>query len=109
MKTDNITTTDLSEYGYSELMELELTLKAWRQYGLPKDFNNDEVVPMFNKNSGYVFLTNSDYEVAMLNGDQLESFYSCPECGHEVFLDDMEHGEKDSECKEYLKEIRKVA
>lgn len=104
MKTESITTTDLSDYGFSELKQLKLLLRAMREQGLPDDFNNDEVVPMFNKNSGNVFLTNSDYQVAMLNGDKLESFYNCPECGHEGFKEDMAH-KGNASCKEYLKDI----
>lgn len=102
------TTTDLKDFGYRELKLLELTLEAMRKQGLPKDFNDDEVVPMMNQNSGHVFLTNSDYQVAMLNGDKLESFYSCPECGHEGFKETMgkEHGHGYAdECAEYLKSI----
>lgn len=106
MLDNKITTTDLSDYGYRELMELELLLKAYREQGLPIDFNNDDVVPMFNMNSGNVFLTNSDFQVAMLNGDKLESFYCCPQCGHEGFLDEMDHNEDDKECQEYLKDIK---
>lgn len=110
MKTENkITTTDLSDFGYRELMELELLLKAYRTHGLPEDFNNDEVVPMFNMNSGNVFLTNSDYQAAMLNGDKLETWYNCPQCGHEGFAEDMAHNETDKECQEYLKDIKALA
>ncbi len=98
------TTTDLSKFGHQELMELELLLKASREQGLPEDFDNDEVIPMFNMNSGSVFLTNSNYQVAMMNGDDLESFYTCPECGHEGFKEDMAH-DGDKECRKYLKEI----
>lgn len=106
MKTQEIVTSDLADFGTSELTELSLLIKAMQTQGLPKDFNDDEVVPMFNKNSGFVFLTNSDYQVAMLNGPVLESFYSCPQCGHEGFLEDMEHGEDDKDCKEYLEQIK---
>lgn len=90
------TTTDLSKFGQRELKALEFTLKCWREHGLPADFNNDEVHPMMNMNSGCVFLTNSDYQVAMINGQKLESFYSCPECGEEGFKDDIL--EMDSAC-----------
>jgi hypothetical protein len=109
MKTanDSITTTNLEDFGTRELIELELLLKAMRTQGLPKDFSIDEVIPMMNKNSGNVFLTNSDFQVAMLAAkDKLESFYTCPQCGHEGFMEDMEHGEDDKDCQEYLKEIK---
>ena len=51
---------------------------------------------MFNKMSGNVFLTNSEFQVAMMNGDTLESFYSCLQCGNEGF-----DGEDGHEFKKY--------
>jgi hypothetical protein len=106
MKTENVVTHNLSEFGSRERKMTEELLKAWREQGLPDDFYDDETVVAMNKNSGNVFLTNSDYQVAMMNGDKLESFYSCPQCGHEGFLDEMEH-EGNSDCQEYLNEIKK--
>lgn len=84
-----MTTTNLSNFGYRELAILEELLKAMREQGLPKDFCNDEVHPMMNQSSGNVFLTNSDYQVAMLNGDKLESFYFLSYHGNEGFLDEL--------------------
>ena len=84
-----MTTTNLSDFGYRELAILEKLLKAMREQGLPEDFYNDEVHPMMNKYSGNVFLTNSDYQVAMLNGDTLESFYFLSYHGNEGFLDEL--------------------
>lgn len=81
----NITTTDLADFATREIDLLIDLLQAWRDQRLPDDFSDDEVVPMLNLNSGHVFLTNDDYQVAMLNGDKLESWYSCPNCGHEGF------------------------
>ena len=105
MKTDSIFTTDLSEFGYRERKMAAELLTASVEQGFPADFDDDGVTVAMNKNSGYVFLTNSEYQVAMLNGDKLESWYSCPECGHEGFKEDMEHGEDDRECRRYLKDI----
>ncbi len=84
-----MTTTNLSNFGYRELIMLEELLKAMREQGLPKDFYDDEVHPMMNQSSGNVFLTNSDYQVAMLNGDKLESFYFLSYHGNEGFLDEL--------------------
>ena len=83
----------------------EELLKTWREKGLPDDFDDDEVTIAFNTNSGYVFLTNSDFQAAMMNGDDLELWHNCPYCGHEGFKEDMEHDPKDEECTRYLKEI----
>lgn len=87
MNTQNITTTNLSEFGVRERDILIDLVQAWRDQGLPKDFCDDEVVPMLNTQSGHVFLTNDDYQVAMLNGEILEIWYSCPNCGHEGFFE----------------------
>jgi len=81
----NITTTNIADFGAREINILIDLLTAWRDHGLPDDFSDDEVIPMFNKNSGHVFLTNDSFQVAMLNGDKLESWYSCENCSHEGF------------------------
>lgn len=99
------TTTDLANFGFLELKQLELLLTAFREQGFPADFTPGQVHPEMNQNSGYVFLTNEDYQVAMLNGDKLESFYSCPYCGHEGFKEKMDHG-TDAYCKEYYESIK---
>ncbi len=86
---NEITTTDFSRFGYRERKMAEELLKAWREQGLPEDFNNDEVIIMMNFYSGNVFLTNADYQVAMMNGDDLESFYTDFETGEEGFREDL--------------------
>lgn len=110
-------TTNLAEFGNREKAMAAKLLTAMTDHGLPIDFNDDEVTIMLNPNSGNVFLTNSDYQVAMLNDyGKLESFYSCPECGHEGFLEDMKHENgasgdpvnKSAECKRYYREIKKA-
>lgn len=101
---EDITTSDLSDFGARERKMAEELLKAWREQGLPEDFDADKVTVMMNKNSGNVFLTNSEFQVAMMNGDTLESFYSCPQCGHEGFKDEMEHDGND-DCAQYLEGI----
>jgi hypothetical protein len=105
MKMNEITT-DLTRFGARERMMLEELLTAWNKYGLPEDFNDEEVLAHFNLNSGNVFLANSEYQLCMMNGEKLEIFYYCPQCGHEGFLEDMEHGENDEDCEEYLKSLK---
>lgn len=101
----DVTTTDLSRFGWRERKMAEELLRASREQGFPEDFDDDETTIMFNTHSGNVFFTNADYHVAMMNGDKLESFYSCPICGHEGFAEDMVHGEDSPECQEYLRDI----
>lgn len=99
------TTTDISKFGYRELAMLRDIMNAWLDHGLPHDFNSDQVIPMMNQNSGNVFLTNSDYQVAMMCDNELQSFYSCPECGHEGFFYEMDN-EGNQCCSDYVKECR---
>ena len=100
-----MTTTNFADFGYREREMAEELLKASRVQGFPEDFEQDEITIMMNQNSGNVFFTNSEYQVAMMNDDKLESFYSCPYCGHEGFLDEMNHEPEDKDCTEYLESI----
>ena len=88
MKTQEITTTDLADFGSRERAMLVELLQAWGVQGLPDDFSDDEVRPMMNRISGNVFLTNSDFQTVMLNGDNLEIWHYCHNCGHEGFAED---------------------
>ena len=97
MEQGEITTTDLADFGYREIHEAIELLDMWMKHGLPDDFEEDEVRVMFNTERGWVFLTNSDYQVASIKYGKLESFYTCPECGNEGFEDDFE---KDADCEE---------
>lgn len=72
-----------------ERYEVLQIINAWNNKGLPDDFYEDNVRLAFNKNSGYVFLVNDDYQCAMMNGNNLECFYTSPYDGREGFLDDL--------------------
>ncbi len=85
-----ITTTDLADFGSRERRMLEELLAAWRTQGLPEDFDQDQVQAMMNRNSGHVFLTNAECQCAMMNGDKLEIWHHCSNCGHEGFADDCQ-------------------
>lgn len=100
--SQEITTTDLTKFGYREIRMMIELLEAWMVHGLPEDFEEDEVQVMFNTHSGCVFLTNPEYQAAMMNRDKLEIWYNCPECGNEGFLEDFteEMGETCEGCKE---------
>lgn len=84
-----IVTADLSRFGHRERVMAEELLKAWREQGLPDDFEGDEVTLNLNMYSGYVFLSNAEYQVAMINGKTLESFYTDFETGEEGFFDEL--------------------
>ena len=75
---------------------------------LPDNFSDVGVRVAMNNSSGYVFLVNSDYQCAMMNGDELQIFHSTPYAGYEGFLTDLldEYGPDDlhSDDVEYLRQ-----
>ena len=83
------TTTDMSDFGSVGRDELIRILQAWENNGLPRGFDPEGVVPMMNKNSGYVFLTNAEFQVAMLRDGSLELFHSLPDSVIEGFIMDL--------------------
>ncbi len=97
---DNIVTADLSRFGYKELDEAADLLKVYAKNG--SDFLNDGITLNFNMNSGYVFLTDEDYNVGMLtDSGTIGQWFTCPECGNEGFnLDENEYNfnENDGYC-----------
>lgn len=103
----DICTTDLADFGFRERVILIELLQAWQSQGLPDDFSLDEVRPMMNKHSGNVFLTNEEFQVAMMNGDKLEVWHSSPYEGKEGFFDDLvaEYAEMHPEDQEWLRDI----
>ena len=76
-------TTDISKMDLSEVTDM---LTAFQQGNTTKAFKamwyDEGTIPTLNEESGYCFLTNSDYQVAMMNGS-LSMFISCGECGRE--------------------------
>lgn len=87
-------TENLNDFGSIELEEAKNILEAMIDNGLPSDFSNEGVKLAFNQNSGNVFLTNAEYEVAVYceteRGKYLESFYSSPYQGIEGTFEDLE-------------------
>ena len=104
--TTEIVTSDLSRFGPRERGMAARLLTASTEHGFPSDFDDDGVTVMMNTNSGYVFLTNAGCEVAMMNGDRLESFYNCGYCGHEGFADEFEHEAENRECVRAMRGVR---
>lgn len=102
-KHNEVYTEDLADFGARERkMAAELLAQP-----LPDGFSDDGVKLAMNRNSGYVFLVNSDYQCAMMNGDELQIHHSTPYHGHEGFLTDLldKHSPDDlnSDDVEYLR------
>tara|TARA_Y100001935_G_scaffold240817_1_gene229669 strand:+ start:363 stop:758 length:396 start_codon:yes stop_codon:yes gene_type:complete len=105
-------TEDLADFGFREQEEAKDLFQAWRESGLPIDFENNGVKIAFNMNSGYVFFTNSEYQVAMCetndNGKlELFSFYSSPYEGKEGSFDELleEYEDMHPEDQEWFQQI----
>ena len=104
-------TSNLADFGRRELAELRDILTAWIDNGLPEDFYDEGVTVAFNRNSGFVFLTNEDYQAAILGDDgQLYSWYFTPYYGHEGtyydLIDEVDDWADDvSDDYEYLKDL----
>lgn len=103
--------TNLSKMTYEALDEAVSLLTAYKENGCPKDFWDEEVQIAYNENSGMVFLTNADYQVAVMgDNDELVSWYYCPYSGIEGTLEDLveeyRNGNLDDEDDiEYLQDI----
>ena len=98
------TTTDLSRFGHRELKMLEMLLRAMRKHGLPERFDSTGVHPMFNMNSGEVFITNDNYQSAMEIDGKIEMCHHCTYCGHEGFLPDFEHDPQNQDCVDSMRD-----
>jgi len=111
---NNTTTTNIAEFGSSEILEASEILKAYAkgQYQHPYFYGEPQL--MMNKNSGFVFLVDDGGEgcnVLMLNGDDLEGFYSSPYEGLEGFYSDLleeyKKGNMHSEDVEWFEQLAK--
>ena len=68
----NIVQVNLECFGFRELDIASKLLAAVSEYGYPKDFSDSGISLAFNTNSGYVFLTNDDYQVLLLEDGKLK-------------------------------------
>lgn len=88
-------TEDFADFGSREREMVRELLDAWNKQGLPRGFDDAKVRPAMNSHSAYVFLVNDDFQVAMMNGDKLEQFYTSPYNGEEGFWEELVEGFKD--------------
>jgi len=76
-------TRDLTKFGNRELKIAGQLLQQYAENST--NFLTHGVEVWFNMNSGYVFLSDEEYNVGVLNRNctKIIQFYSCPECGKE--------------------------
>lgn len=99
-------TQNLADFGIRERDEAALLLTTLNS---PSDdtehFGSNGVVVEFNPMSGNVFLVDEDYNVAMMRGNQLEDFHTCPNCGGEGLQSEFREECTDDCCQEYANEL----
>jgi len=95
--SSKIVTSDLSEFGYIEYEEASKLLKTYCEGDVLTHGLYDGVKLFFNKNSGNVFLSDEDFNTAMMNGDTLEKWFNCGNCGFEGFKEDFNTYEDDGD------------
>jgi len=102
-------TENLADFGYRELDEAGKLLSGIKN-GLPDDFYDQGIKVGFNMNSGYVFLTNDDYQVAMYDdeSEKLYSFYTTPYEGREGSYEELlqEYDDMHPEDQEFINDIK---
>lgn len=99
-------TQNLADFGQVEREEAGLLLRTLGSVNdNTKLFGNSGVVVEFNPMSGNVFLVDEDYNVAMMNGHQLEDFHTCPNCGGEGVASEFREDNTDECCQEYADEL----
>ena len=103
---NDLVTADLSKFGSRELSEAGDLLKIYAEGGV--DFLDDGITINFNPNSGYVFLSDEDYNVGMLEEGKIKQWFNCGECGEEGFKEHFqEEGlDKCEGCKEIKGDLK---
>lgn len=95
----NVIEGDLSELRGHELSLLATLLILLSENKMSKNSKKyiDDIKSWgFNKNSGYVFLVDDNYNVFMKNGNELDIFLSLPYSGEEGFPDDFNNTNEDN-------------
>jgi len=109
INSSNIVTSDLSKFTLEQLIEAGVIFNYLIKDGFPKDFDKNGIELVINKDSGFIFLTNSNYEVVMVNHNtgKLENWYTSPNDGREGFFNELSKEYKDMkpENREWFKDI----
>lgn len=92
---DSVVTVDYSKFGYKELEIAGKLLSLYAEYGA--NFLNEGLTVNFNIHSGYVFLSDSDFNVGVLDDSEehIVQFFSCYECSYEGTQEQAENEGKD--------------
>ena len=112
--SDNYLTEDITDIPLHEVVPLLTALDKWRNGEVHMTttkmfqaswYDQGTKVAM-NNQSGYVFLTNEDFQVAMIDMERLTMFLNCGECGNEGLENEFEVVDSCEGCKDILKDIK---
>lgn len=99
-------TQNLADFGKIERDEAAELLSALGSHRDDTRFFGDRGVAVeFNPMSGYVFLVDEDFNVAMMNDNRLEDFHTCPNCGGEGVASDFREDNRSECCQEYADDL----
>ena len=90
--TNTITTTNIADFSNREILQASDILKAYAMRNWIHPYFYGEPQLMKNNFSGFVFLVDEGGEggnVLMLNGEDLEGFYTSPYEGMEGFFSEL--------------------
>jgi hypothetical protein len=90
--TNTITTTNIADFSNREILQASDILKAYAMRNWRHPYFYGEPQLMKNNFSGFVFLVDEGGEggnVLMLNGEELEGFYTSPYEGMEGFFSEL--------------------
>lgn len=82
---------DLSRFGRRELDMAVNLLSKYAELSSYSDLLGSNVKVMFDADNGNVFLADDDLNIAKFNGESLERWYMCPNCGDNGFTDEFKH------------------
>ena len=103
-------TEDYGKFGYREKAIAKDLIQALNDKKTPDDFELTGVRVAFNMMSGYVFLTNDDYQVCMIDDENnLYSFYTLSYEGLEGDFDELleQYEDMHPEDQEQFRDIAK--
>ena len=112
--SDNYLTEDITDIPLDEVVPLLTALDKWRNESTRTStkmfqaswYDKGSKVAM-NNQSGYVFLTNEEWQVAMIDNGKLTMFLNCGECGNEGLENDFVNTVVFHRCCQGCKDIMK--
>jgi len=99
-------TLDLCQCTGYHLRRLERMLRLFVEQDLSYDFHKRNVIPVYDTYLCDVLLINDRNHVLRLHEDQLDCWYTCPECHYAGFWEDFKHHSKKPECDKYKKDTQ---